>query len=899
MTFAQKQANDSSLFKLVNRISSETEKYAPEKIYVQTDKPAYSTGDTLWFKIYVFDAAFLHPSRQSGVAYLEIAGQDDAVVKRIMVVLKDGLGWGYFALNETSFAAGTYTLTAYTNWTRNFNQKLLFRRQFAINNYSADEWLIRAQFYPTSGSKDQIESTLTIERQNNQPLSFGNLQIALTDGKKSWYKNTFRTDVNGHLEFNFKIPASADKKKLSLILRKENASASAPEITVPVMINRDSKIDLQFMPEGGDLIADMKNTVAFKAISEDGMGQDVSGMIYDSRRRVVDSFRSSHLGMGQFVFIPRKGEKYIASIKADDNSAQFFPLPEIKNTGYALQVINVFDQDSLQVKVFSAGGNHSEDGAFYLVAEARGIGCFGAKLMLKHGQESFHLSKLLFPSGIARFTIYDAAMQPVNQRMVFIDNHDLLLPDITGKALYNRRDQVNLNIKVLDKNGQPLQGSFSLAVTDDNKVFIDSLKRNSLASDILLTSDLKGYVESPGYYFPHQMTNKIWNDLDNLLLTQGWISYSRDTVSEPTYPAEQSFSIRGKVVNVLNKPVAGSQVLLFSRKPFSLAQTVTDANGTFNFSPLYPIDTASFMLQARNKRGKSFNVGITVDAFTPPQFAPLNRTLMPWYVRVDTARDHIIRTQLSDKEILDKLTGEHVLKEVVVVGQKAIQGSKNLNGPGGSDFALNQFDMEKAGKATLGDVLRQKVKGFHLGGKYLDRYLINTELVHLIIDGVNLDFFKPDGVSMKDYYKQYLDYITAEDVKGIEVMTSPKYTGAYFQKFLDPRAEPFDHVFIEVTTYSGNGAFLKKTPGVFLYKPPVAFSTPAHFYSPKYPVKEGVALPDVRSTIFWDPDIITNKNGEAEISFYTGDKPGTYTLILEGTDMNGNIGSVSKKINVK
>lgn len=491
-------------------------------------------------------------------------------------------------------------------------------------------------------------------------------------------------------------------------------------------------------------------------------------------------------------------------------------------------------------------------------------------------------------------------MQPVCQRMVFITNpEDRLLPDITGKEQYGTRDKVKLKIKVSDKNGQPIQADFSVSVTDDNKVYIDSLKRNSLISDIWLTSDLRGYVEDPGYYFPKQMTEKIWHDLDNLLLTQGWVTFSRDTASPPQFQAEQVFSINGTVTNILNKPVAGSQVLLFSKKPFLLKETVTHADGAFSFSPLYPVDTASFMLQARNKRGKSFNVGIRVNAFKPPVLKPLKLRTTPWYVNIDTTRDDIIQTQVADQETVDKLLGEHVLKEVVIVGQKAIPGSKNLNGPGGSDLVLDQSDMEKEGKATLRDILRQKVKGFRLGGKHLDRYLIHTELVHLIIDGVNLDFFKPENASYKDFYRSYLDYITAEDIKGIEVMYSARYTGAYFQKFLHPMDKPFDHAFIEITTYSGNGAFLKKTPGVFLYKPPVAFNTSAHFYSPKYTVKEEKHLPDLRSTIYWNPDIVTNKDGEAEISFYTADKPGTYTLILEGTDMNGDIGSEMKKIEVK
>lgn len=892
---ARRQAADSSLLRLVGGITSATESYAAEKLYVQTDRPSYAPGDTLWFKAYLFDAAFLYPSPQSGMLYLEIAAPDNEVIKRTMVVLRQGLGWGYFALDETVFPAGPYTLRAYTNWMRNFSRKGMFQRQITINDYSGDAWLVHARFRAVPGNGSRVESHLAFVRQDEQPLSFRNLQVALTDGNRTLNKDKFRTDVKGGLELNFKIPANLNDRALSLVVMDLKEGSSAPR-TVPVILEDASPVDLQFMPEGGELIAGISERVGFKAVGGDGMGCDVSGTIYDSGNRVVDSFRSTHLGMGYFEFVPRKKESYTAVINTGTAGERRVPLPEVRSAGLALQVSNPLYGDSVEIRILSAPGEPLGGGSFYLVAAARGIGCFGARLRLENGQESFRVNKSLFPPGITRFTVYGADGQPVCQRMIFLLHTGQLKIGWKGRDRYGVRDEVKFGIKLLDNAGTPLRGSFSVAVTDDHKVYIDSLKRNSLVSDILLTSDLNGYVEEPGYYFPQQMTAEIWSDLDKLLLTQGWVIYSRDTTAAPKYKAERFFSIRGGVTNILNKPVAGSQVVLFSKKPLMLEEATTAADGTFVFDQVYPVDTASFMLQARNKKGRSFNVGIEVDAFEPPVFDRLERRVIPWYVNLDTAHYGIVQAQVADREKTDKLLGKHVLKEVVIVGQKAVSGSKNLNGPGGSDFAMNQSDMEKEGKATLGEVLRQKVKGFRLGGRSLDQYLINTELAHPIIDGVELDFFKPEEVSYKDFYKPYLDYLTAEDIKGIEVMTSSRYTGKYYQRYLDPMAKPFEHVFIEVTTYSGNGAFMRKTPGVFLYKPAVAFSTPAHFYSPKYTVKTDRPLPDVRSTIYWEPDIITDDQGEAEISFYTADKPGTYTVIIEGTDMAGDMESVIKKI---
>src|SRR5690606_4925086 len=131
---------------------------------------------------------------------------------------------------------------------------------------------------------------------------------------------------------------------------------------------------------------------------------------------------------------------------------------------------------------------------------------------------------------------------------------------------------------------------------------------------MLLTSDLKGHVEYPGYYFQGVMNEKKWQDLDLLLLTQGWVGYDWNDVFKPEkelqYEAEPEFLVQGKVLNMLNKPVENSGVTLFSRKPLLIRDTVTNVQGIFTFKDIFPVDTAVFFIQSKNKRNKSFNVGI-------------------------------------------------------------------------------------------------------------------------------------------------------------------------------------------------------------------------------------------------------------------------------------------------
>jgi hypothetical protein len=139
------------------------------------------------------------------------------------------------------------------------------------------------------------------------------------------------------------------------------------------------------------------------------------------------------------------------------------------------------------------------------------------------------------------------------------------------------------------------------------------------------------------------------------------------------------------------------------------------------------------------------------------------------------------------------------------------------------------------------------------------------------------------------YIKNYLDYYTAEEIVGIEFMFNPKYNRAYTWAI---KAKEFDkYAFIEITTRSKRGPFMKVTPGTYLYKP-LAFTMPKQFYSPKYTVKnKNTALgTDLRSTVHWEPKVITDASGKATVSFYTADKAVNYTVVMEGTTGMGEMG---------
>ena len=672
--------------------------------------------------------------------------------------------------------------------------------------------------------------------------------------------------------------------------------------------------------------------IAFKAIGENGKGTDISGVIVNSAQKEEVVFRSRHNGMGSFRLAIEAGENYTAKVNLAGGLVKEYSLPPVKNSGTILRVTNTMDSDSLTLIAGATADITASAQNFFLVAKARGIVCYAGIVNFSKGDVVRKISKSLFPTGVTRFTLMTAAYRPLNERLVYTDQHDeLKIQLITGRQSNRLRDSIELQLNITDREGNPVKGNFSLAVTEDAQVKNDTCRENILTR-MLLKSELRGYVDGPGYYF--SKAADAWQALDNLLLTQGWTGYSWDTVLNPpslAYKPGQDLEVNGHVFNVFNKPIKGSHVLLFSKSPVILMDTLTDNLGVFTFNRFPRIDTPVFILKAVNKNGNSFNVGISVDEARRPDFikppAPL---IMPWYVNSDTTFLRYNKTnELKVQEGGIPIRGM-LLKEVKIRAKKIIRGSQNLNGPGNADIVLDEADLQKSGKKNLLELLQGKIKGF-TSKSFTDTgswsfiqniqqpilldpnvtgspsrlwYFVNNRPIKFIVDGIAVaDIYPTSSHDLFSYQgcfntmNNFLLNVNAEDIKGVEVDFSGKYTSLYIP-ITHYDVQPTDVSIIEITTRAGHGPGINNTPGIYLYKP-LPLSWPKQFYKPKYNLKNlEDNAPDLRSTIDWEPNVVTDKNGKALVWFYAGNTPSAYTVIIEGTDRNGNIGYSYSKISI-
>ena len=356
--------------------------------------------------------------------------------------------------------------------------------------------------------------------------------------------------------------------------------------------------------------------------------------------------------------------------------------------------------------------------------------------------------------------------------------------------------------------------------------------------------------------------------------------------------------VTGKVTDLVNKPVKGSNVVLMAtgKTHFSM-DTITGPDGRFVFTSFPPLDTVSFIVQARTARGKSLGLGVSIDENKWPVLPSRgNRLPDPWSGNADSAvLQYVKNNETMLRERGPYGGGAKVLQPVIVRAQLGIKGSHNLNGPGQADQVVDEAMIEKAGKLTLKQLLLQTVKGFRTvySPDGTERYKVLQYDTRIIIDGVNLSRFGPE--------RETLDFLNGEDIAGIEVMYNARHNANYKNTFLSARQQMDlnrEYAFIEITSRSGNGIFMKRTPGLTTFKP-LPVSWPREFYRPRYPVRnERSQVSDLRSTIHWQPNILTNHQGQAETSFFAAGVPGTYTIIIQGSDMDGNISVQVSRIKI-
>ncbi|WP_295770236.1 Ig-like domain-containing protein [uncultured Mucilaginibacter sp.] len=878
--FAQKQ-DSVSLNSIIEKTGKMASSRPIEKLYLHFDKPYYAVDDTVFFKAYLTDN-YKQPSQLSKVIYVELMNSRDSLVQMLKLPVKEGVAYGSIPLPELTFRQDNYHIRAYSKWMANFDAAYFFTKTLPVGN--AIDKQINTSITSTKTGSDkslQITSRIVFKDTDGNPQAGKKVTWEVSSNVDDVAKGKGTTDQNGALTVTFTNNKQIDLTGAAITAFIDLGSGKRAGRSFPLK-SILGNADVQFFPEGGELLIGTRTRVAVKAVSSNGRGINFTGVITDNSGATVANISSQHAGMGSFTMLPETGKQYKANITFANGLKASYDLPKVQVSGINLSMTTADAQNvTLKMLASPAFFEANKGKVFYIIAQSSNTVCFAAQTALKEQVFSANIPSSKFPTGVVQFTLFTSTGIPVSERLIFVQHKDQLSLNVTSdKPAYGVRQKVKFNVTAKNKTG-PVDGNFSVSVIDESKVPVDEDGETTILTSLLLTSDLKGYIEKPNYYF-NKANDQTVSDLDVLMLTQGYRRFSyTDVIAgrlQPiTYLPEQGIEIAGTLRTLNGMPFKGGNVRLYIPDKYFSANAVSDPEGRFKFSNLSFPDSMKIIATAKNNyNGKNLMLmlepitypAINKNQLYPDEVANIDSTMRPYL--------------LNSKKQFNSM---HVLKEVVVRAPKTAKINHTAY-PALSGLSSIP-DHLVTGDRFICPMLLTCLQGTLMGVTY-DQ---STNAFY-----VTRDYNQGRRVPMAIYVRgmpvdvNYLASMQSTDVESVEIFlrddlglinnanqtngvlvfntkTPPKGTKISLQELQELIPQP-------------------NTVNIM----PKGYNIAREFYMPKYDVPKPVGM-DLRSTIYWNPRVVTDKaTGATSVEFYNADGKGSYRAVIEGFDKDGNIG---------
>lgn len=638
-------------------------------------------------------------------------------------------------------------------------------------------------------------------------------------------------------------------------------------------------VSIYFLPEGGNMIADISNHVAFKCADKWGYPKEVSGTITDTQGKTITTFNSTHDGMGIVEFTPQFGEKYMASYSIANGIIRNMTLPSVQQEGVKLHV------ERRDGKIFfeidkSTVTNERLMPEYLLGVEENSI-ALKAPLISSSTKITGALPLQNLETGILQLTVFNKMHQPLAERIVFINKEDYSI-----NANF-KIDTINLSAR--QKNvfsfilPDTIKGSYSVAVTDRGQYEMNNKNTENIFSRFLITNQLKGYIYNTAYYL--ETNDEIHKqNLDLVMLTSGWRRYSWDEILNNKLPknsySENSFiTIDGIVKNKTTGAMMGNTeitAIIKTKKeevePMEFVNVRSKDDGSFSLPSLLFQDTAkiSFM-----------NSVPTAD---PLKFE-LKPILLQTNLSVNDYKSKASKYEAPADELmalLNKDTGTFengiTLNTIFLTSfskKTALKTEEKYATTTFGGIANTTLDFIKNPPPSAGlnilEYLKSRLPGVNISGKpgsysITLRTIINltggVPNVTVFIDGVPADPEQASTYSLNDIALVQLYSTSARaGIGGALVLYTKKQSDREGKVSID-RGEMF---LIE------------------------GFSPVKEFYSPNYLLPQDASiLNDKRSTLYWDPYLTSDgKSNKVSFSFYNSDVAKKFNIIIEGLTKDG------------
>ena len=566
--------------------------------------------------------------------------------------------------------------------------------------------------------------------------------------------------------------------------------------------------------------------MAFKAIGTDGLSVEVTGKVFDSAGRFVTELASIHKGMGRFSLTPQYGQRYYAEVTAQNGTIRKVELPEVERSGCSLTVANW-----RRLLCYMSATPDLDPERLAIMILCRGKILASEEFRKNEWFKEIDTDYLL--PGICHILVVDrVAKIPLAERLFFIrDKQPARVSVAASRKHIAARKEIALDITITNYRGVPAEGRFAVSVTDHDLVRQEPWAEN-IQSYLLMSSDLKGHIEDPAYYFKDNDPQTDYK-LDLLMLTHGWTRFDikkvlLDIYPEHPYPPEVTQKFTGTISGLSGKQVKDvSLVFSILRYNYSKRFHLKDSC-RFSYTAIIP-DSTVFMVQALNKKERMRGIQLTMDQDTFPAV----RNAVPSCLY--TTSNEVAAAMQSYAD--NASTALDALKEGILPGV-SLKYTTDANGK-------RHRYLDCLGK-PIGLIL---IDSMPYAADNDGIELLNTLRVSMIESAGAIMAGDPQ---LKAYHLQGVSGLLLVRMKSGEALAQP----------------------------------IAPLPSMLMFAP-FGFKQETEFYSPKYETaqQKNDPVPDLRTTLYWNPEI----HASGTVSFYTGDRPAVYDVILEGVTKNNHV----------
>lgn len=784
---------------------------------------------------------------------------------------------GIFCFNYSSFGL-TYELQ---NVAKTYNQNNLQEKIFVHTDRSfyLDGDIIWFKVYLVNAATNQplsLDKVAYVEilDKSKQPVLQAKISMKEGQGNGSFFLPSTITSGNYLLRAytNWMKNYSPDnffEKDISIINTLKNLDSAEIHQTV--------SYHAAFFPEGGNLVGGLKNTVAFKINDNKSKGIVSKGTIVDQTGDTVVNFSTFKFGMGHFIFTPDAGKEYTAIITINDTTVIKTNLPKVYSNGYLLH-IDDGEKSNLKISITAKGLQLSPDEKIYLLVQNHGKIRIAKWQTVQNDEAVILINKDSLQEGISQITVYNNEKQPVCERLYFKRPKDkMLIVAKTDKENYGLRSKISIDLATKNKLGANLAGNLSASVYR-----LDSLQQpdmQSIHSYLWLSSDLQEYIEEPDYYFKND--NAETNEaLDNLLLTQGWRKFDWENLiqnKKPIFnyvPEYVGHIVTGRITYAANsKPASGILVYLsVPGKRLQLKGCYSDSAGMVYFDMKDFYNVTQIVLQTNTGIDSVYRLEVL-----SPFAEKFSDRVVPAFAVSENDWGNLEKRNLHVN--VEKAYHREYLQKLITTQVDTLPFYFKPDKTYLLDDYTRFTTMEEVMVEYVSEVMVRKK------GEKFSFFTMNNPSVAIWQNGGGKSFIEEDPLMILDGVPVFnVNKMIAYDplkVQKLDIVASRYHWGPITAAGI-----------LNFTTYKGNMEGYAMNPNDLLldYE---GLQQQRIFYSPDYSTTDALQsrLPDFRDVLYWSPDVLTDAKGKGAISFYTGDIPGKYLVMLQGISSNGIAGS--------